>query len=99
LTPEQVAAFLGKATEQKYCTRFMLSIFAGARQGELLGLKWPDVDRENNQIHIQRTFNKARFFATNHEAACRLENSLFGATGHNLVTKTKKGVRPTAITP
>jgi integrase len=64
LTPEQAAAFLGKVKEQKYCTLFMLAIFAGARQGELLGLKWPDVDWENNQIHVQRTFNKGRFFAT-----------------------------------
>lgn len=64
LTPEQVAAFLGKVTEQKYRTLFMLAIFTGARQGELLGLKWSDVIWEKNQIHVQRSFNKGRFFAT-----------------------------------
>ncbi|UCF82632.1 MAG: site-specific integrase, partial [Desulfobacteraceae bacterium] len=38
--------------------------FSGARQGELLGLKWGDLDWEKSQIHIQRTFNKGRFFNT-----------------------------------
>jgi integrase len=33
------------------------------------------------------------------EAACRLENSVFGATGHKIVTKTKKGLRPKTVTP
>jgi len=29
-----------------------------------LGLKWSDVDGKHRQIHIQRTFNQGRFFAT-----------------------------------
>jgi integrase len=37
---------------------------SGARQGELLGLKWSDLDLLNNQIHVQRTFTKERFFGT-----------------------------------
>jgi len=35
---------------------------SGARQGELLGLKWPDVDWDSNQIHIQRTFNNGEWY-------------------------------------
>ena len=35
---------------------------SGARQGELLGSKWTDVDWFNNQIHVQRTFNKGRWY-------------------------------------
>jgi Phage integrase family. len=42
----------------------MLAILSGARQGELLGLKWSDLALINNQIHIQRTFTKGRFFHT-----------------------------------
>jgi integrase len=49
---------------QKYRTIFMLAVFTGARQGELLGLKWEDVDWTACQINIKRTFNKGRFFAT-----------------------------------
>ncbi|MBI4774596.1 MAG: site-specific integrase [Deltaproteobacteria bacterium] len=62
LTPEQIQALLGSVDNQKYRTLFMLAVMTGARQGELLGLKWSDLDIENHQIHIQRTFNKGRFF-------------------------------------
>ncbi|MCP4368683.1 MAG: site-specific integrase [Deltaproteobacteria bacterium] len=41
----------------KYKTLFMLAIMSGARQGELLGLKWADLDLKNKQIKIRRTFN------------------------------------------
>lgn len=35
---------------------------SGARQGELFGLKWSDVDWENSPIHIQRIFNNQAWF-------------------------------------
>jgi integrase len=52
LTPLEINAFLDAEIDQKYRTLFMLAIFSGARQGELFGLKWTDVDWINNQIHI-----------------------------------------------
>jgi integrase len=64
LNPAQINAFLGQVKDQKYRMLFMLAIFTGARQGELLGLKWNDINWKNRQVHIQRTFNKGRFFAT-----------------------------------
>ena len=62
LTPKHINKFLDKTEGQKYRMLFKLAIFSGGRQGELLGLKWSDVDWKNNQIHIQRTFNNGRFF-------------------------------------
>jgi len=64
LTPEQINVFLDKVESEKYRMLFKLAIFSGARQGELLGLKWSDIDWINSQIHIQRTFNNGRFFTT-----------------------------------
>jgi integrase len=64
LTPSQVKAFLDKTKGQKYRTMFMLAVFGGFRQGELLGLKLSDVDWANSQIHVQRTYTKGRFFTT-----------------------------------
>ncbi len=49
----------------------MLAIMSGARQGELLGLKWSDVDWENSQIHIQRTFNNDAWYDTKTETSDR----------------------------
>jgi integrase len=62
LTPVQVNTFLAQVDEPKYRTLFMLAIFSGARQGELLGLRWSDIDWDNCQLAIQRTFNNGRLF-------------------------------------
>jgi integrase len=43
----EINTFLDAEIDMKYGTLFRLSIFCGARRGELLGLKWTDVDREN----------------------------------------------------
>ena len=210
LTPCQISDLLVQVTDPKYRTLFMVAIFSGARQGELLGLKWSDINWQKSQIHIQRTFNKGRFFTpktktskrkidlgptvitelkkwklacpkneldlvfpnkagepinyinmvqrkflpalkaadlpkvrfhdlrhsyailmihqgenikyiqtqlghssptvtlnvyahlmkpTNQEAACRLENAIFGATGSKMVAESKKGPQPIAVTP
>ena len=63
LNPEQIKAFLEEVANPKYHILFLTAIMTGARQGELLGLKWEDVDFNRKQIHIRRTFNHGRFFA------------------------------------
>jgi integrase len=64
LNPPQIQAYLENTPSQKYRTLFLLAITSGARQGELLGLKWSDLDMMNSQIHIQRTCQKGQFFIT-----------------------------------
>ncbi len=64
MTHEEIKPFLEAVKGRKYKTLFMLAIMSGARQGELLGLKWSDVDWDNNQIHIQRTFNNQAWYDT-----------------------------------
>jgi integrase len=62
LASHEINAFLNAEKDQKYRTLFMLAIMSGARQGELLGLKWIDVDWFNNQIYIQRSFNEGAWY-------------------------------------
>jgi integrase len=62
LTPEQIRALIAKAKAPKYAFLFLLAAFTGGRQGEILGLKWSDIDWEKSQIRIQRTFNNGRWF-------------------------------------
>jgi integrase len=64
LQPPQIKALLDSVEDAKYRMLFTMAVFSGARQGELLGLKWEDVDWKNNQIHIQRTYNNENFFDT-----------------------------------
>ncbi|WDP93311.1 MAG: site-specific integrase [Desulfobacter sp.] len=64
LNLQQISAFLNEVKGQKYKTLFRLAIVSGARQGELLGLKWSDILWKDKQIFIRRTFNNGQFFAT-----------------------------------
>ena len=43
----------------------------GMRQGELLGLKWSDIDFEKKQAHVQRTYNHHRFFTPKTKGSIR----------------------------
>ncbi len=71
LTPVEINALSEVVSNKKYRTLFMLAIFSGARQGELLGLKWSDVDWTNNQIHIQRTYNNQSWYDVKTETSNR----------------------------
>ena len=71
LSPSEINSFLDSENDQKYKTLFMLAIMSGARQGELLGLKWTDVDWFNKQIHIQRSFNEGAWYKPKSKTANR----------------------------
>jgi len=62
LSPEEIQAFLDALPSKKYHTMFKLAIMTGVRQGELIGLKWSDIDWDNRQIHIRRTFNNQDWY-------------------------------------
>jgi len=63
LSPDEINAFLNATEGQKYKTLFRLAIMSGARQGELLGLKWTDILWTVRQVHIQRTFNNGTWYS------------------------------------
>lgn len=71
LTPIEINALIEAESDLKHKTLFQLAIFSGARQGELLGLKWSDVDWINNQVHIQRTFNNQAWYGVKTETSNR----------------------------
>ena len=62
LDSKEIGTFIDAVTKQRYKMLFKLAIMSGARQGELLGLKWSDIDWDNNQIDIQRTFNSQEWY-------------------------------------
>jgi len=64
LTPAQIKTLIEKVEEQEFRMLFMLAVFTGMRQGEILGLKWEDILWESKQVHVKRTFNNGRFFET-----------------------------------
>jgi integrase len=54
LTPEEIMAFL-KELADPLRTMIELDAFTGLRRGELIGLRWQDVDFENLILHIRRS--------------------------------------------
>ena len=54
LTPEEIMAFL-KELPDPLRTMIELDAFTGLRRGELIGLRWQDVDFENLILHIRRS--------------------------------------------
>ena len=47
-----------KATHDRFTTLYHLAIATGMRQGELLGLKWGDIDWEGGALQVQRQISK-----------------------------------------
>jgi integrase len=57
LTPEQAKLLLQVAHEagDRLAALYVLAIHTGLRQGELLGLKWDDVNLEDGSLQVRRT--------------------------------------------
>lgn len=60
LTEQEQEMFLEVAKEYSHYDIFCFALSCGARIGEVLGLKWSDIDMEKKTIHIQRTLHYAR---------------------------------------
>lgn len=58
LDAEQITRFLDKSQTHRLHALFALAVMLGPRHGELLGLKWSDVDCDTAQIHIRRSLTR-----------------------------------------
>lgn len=54
-TAAEIARFLDAAQDDTWLPLWTVAVYTGARQGELLGLQWPDLDLERATLTIQRT--------------------------------------------
>jgi integrase len=60
LSPDQARAFLAAARGDRFEALYVVAVHCGLRQGELLGLKWEDVDFEARTLQVRRTLSEAR---------------------------------------
>ncbi len=58
LDREQVRAFLAAVSGERLEALYVVAITAGLRQGELLGLKWDDVDLDAGTLQVRRTLSQ-----------------------------------------
>ena len=54
LTPAEIIRFLTQAKEEGYYEIFLLELTTGMRRGEIIGLKWSDLDLATGELHIAR---------------------------------------------
>jgi integrase len=47
-------------SEKNEGSKHIPTIFTGMRRGEMLGLKWIDIDFEEGTIHIQRSLTRTK---------------------------------------
>ena len=62
LSPTQAKTLLDTARkmDDRWSALYVLAVSTGMRQGELLGLKWDDVDLEAGVVRVRRTLTLAR---------------------------------------
>lgn len=70
LSPTEVQAFLS-AVRPQYKALFLTAVLTGMRRGELLGLKWSDLDWDRSEIIVQRSLYKGQFVSPKTRAATR----------------------------
>ncbi|MED0680652.1 tyrosine-type recombinase/integrase [Aneurinibacillus thermoaerophilus] len=56
---EQIRQFLEVAKEDRHYIAFLLAITTGMRKGEILGLRWKDIDLERGTLSVRQTFTRA----------------------------------------
>src|SRR5690606_8069655 len=59
-TVEEAKAFLEVCEQNGELIPFLLAIFTGMRRGEILALRWKNVDLENGVIHVEESLSRSR---------------------------------------
>lgn len=59
-TVEEAKTFLEVCEKNKELVPFLLAIFTGMRRGEILALRWKNVDLENGVIHVEESLARSR---------------------------------------
>jgi integrase len=58
LTPNQARQFLDAARDDRHYALYLVAITAGLREGELLGLRWEDVDLDMGKVAVKRQLTR-----------------------------------------
>ncbi|QXE18720.1 site-specific integrase [Clostridium sp. 001] len=59
-TVEEEKKFIKSLSSHRNRALFMLALGTGLRQGEILALRWSDINLEENELKVQRTFKRVQ---------------------------------------
>ena len=101
LSADQLAAFLREAKESGVFELYYIELATGLRRGELLGLKWSDIDFNQGILHIRRQV--ARINGEVVEAPLKTENSYrtlpIGADAVGILLEQRKNTHSEYVFP
>jgi integrase len=60
LSPEQVSTLLTTAAGDRHEALYIVALTGGLRLGELLGLRWADLNWENGTLQVRRTLSRTK---------------------------------------
>ncbi len=60
LTPEQVGGFLNAVRGDRLEALYVVAVTTGMRQGELLALRWKDIDLDARTVRVRTTLNATK---------------------------------------
>jgi integrase len=59
LSADETCRMLEAAVGNRFEALYVLAVHTGMRQGEMLALRWQDVDMENNVASVRRTLSRS----------------------------------------
>jgi len=71
LEPDEIKRLI-EATEERHRPLIMFACLTGARQSEILGLSWDDLDLEGGKAYIRRVLSGGKFYPPKTEASRRV---------------------------
>ncbi|MHB2019623.1 MAG: tyrosine-type recombinase/integrase [Candidatus Xenobia bacterium] len=90
---EQLMAFLQVAKKDRLFALYLVDALCGLRQGELLALKWTDLNLEDGELHVRRKVYRIRVGAAAKSLGVKQDYAGFYVSE----PKTKKGLRMIAL--
>ena len=60
LSADQASAFLSTARGDRFEALYVVAVHCGLREGELLGLRWADVDLDGGTLAVRRTLSETK---------------------------------------
>jgi integrase len=60
LSPKQARALITASREDRFHALYVVALHCGLREGELLGLRWDDVDLDAGALQVRRTLSETR---------------------------------------
>jgi len=70
LFPDEVQLFL-KHVAPKHYVLFLTAVLTGMRRGELIALKWSDIDWNSSQVIVRRALYRGKFVTPKSKYSCR----------------------------